>query len=173
MNIREKLLEEHSRKIRDEIVRYIAHDKKKFAELMDLFFHAEYRINQRAAWPMSSCVQKYPDLIIPYLKPLIQQLTKKGKHDSVKRNTVRILQDIAIPQKFHGRLMKICFDFIQSNETPAAIKAFSLRILENMARTYPEIIRELKLIVQERWDHESAAFRSRGRKILKFFPHQN
>jgi hypothetical protein len=170
MNIREKLLKEHSKKMRDEIVRFVGHDRKKFAELMKLFFHGEYRITQRAAWPMSYCVQKNPDLIIPYLKPLIQQLTKKGNHDSVTRNTVRLLQNIEVPKKYHGQLMNICFDFIQSNETAVAIKAFSLTILEKMAKTYPEIIRELKLIIQERWDHETAAFKSRSRKIMKSYP---
>ena len=62
--------------------------------------------------------------------------------------------------------MGICFDFIQSNEIAIAVKAFSLTILQNLSRQYPDIIPELKLIIEERWEHETAAFRSRAKKIL-------
>lgn len=167
MNLLEMLLAEHSKKQCDKIVKYIGSDKNRFAELMQLFFKGEYRVTQRAAWPMSYCVRKYPALIQPYFNRLINNLRKKGLHDSVLRNTVRILQDVDIPKKFHGKLMSTCFDFLQSNDTPVAIKAFSLTILENLSKIYPEIYPELKLIIEERWQQETAAFRSRGRKILK------
>ncbi|HTS43499.1 MAG TPA: hypothetical protein VMH01_03820 [Puia sp.] len=167
MKIRDMLLEEHSKKQCDRIVRYIGNDKKKFAELMKIFFHGEYRLTQRAAWPMSYCVRKYPDLIEPYFKPLLANLQKKHLHDAVIRNTVRLLQTVDVPERYHGKLMNICFDHIQSNETAVAIKAFSLTILENLSRQYPDIIPELKLIIRERWDHESAAFRSRAKKVMK------
>lgn len=85
---------------------------------------------------------------------------------AVIRNTVRLLQEVTIPKKFQGQLMSISFEFIQSNETAITAKAFSLTILQNMTRQYPEIIPELKLIIGERWEIESAAFRSRAKKIL-------
>src|SRR5882724_12843827 len=138
MNLEEMLLAEHSKKQCDKIVKYISDDKKRFAALMKLFFQGEYRITQRAAWPMSYCVRKYPSLIRPYFNRLITNLRKKGLHEAVVRNTVRILQDLDIPRQYHGKLMSICFDFIQSNETPVAVKAFSLTILENLSKKYPE-----------------------------------
>src|SRR6201992_3830883 len=140
MNLKESLLEEHSKAQCDKIVAYIGSDKKLFAELMKLFFEGEYRVTQRAAWPMCNCVKNHPELIEPFFKPLLDNLAKKNLHDAVKRNTVRLLQEVAIPKKFHGQLMNICFDFIQSNEEPVAIKAFSLTILHNLSKQYPEII---------------------------------
>ncbi|MBS1598144.1 MAG: hypothetical protein JST75_07950 [Bacteroidetes bacterium] len=167
MNIEEMLLVGQSKKQCDKIVKYIGHDKKRFAELMHLFFTGEWRITQRAALPMNNCVKKYPDLINPYFNRLINNLRKKEQHNAVPRNIVRLLQDIEIPKKYHGKIMSICFDYIQSNETAIAIKAFSLTVLENLSKQYPEIFPELKLIIEERWEHETAAFRSRARKILK------
>src|SRR5579871_552922 len=166
MNLKDALIEEHSKKQCDKIVRYIGDDKERFAELMKLFFESEYRITQRAAWPMSYCVRNHPELIKPYFSKLINNLSKKGIHDAVKRNTVRLLQDVEIPKKYHGKVMDICFSYIQSNETPVAIKAFSLTILQNLSKQYPDIIQELKLVIEERWEHETAAFRSRAKKIL-------
>jgi hypothetical protein len=77
------------------------------------------------------------------------------------------LELIDLPELYHGEIMNTCFDFIQDPATPAAIKAFSLTILDRLSVTYPAIKPELRLIIEERWDTETAAFRSRGRKILK------
>jgi hypothetical protein len=165
MLVKDLLLVEHSRKQCDRITAFIGDDKRRFAELMELFFSGEYRVTQRAAWPLSYCVRKYPELIRPYFKPLLDNLAKKNLHNAVIRNSVRLLQEVTIPKKFQGQLMSICFEFIQSNETAIAIKAFSLTILQNMTKQYPEIIPELKLIIDERWEIESAAFRSRAKKI--------
>jgi hypothetical protein len=166
MNLKEALIAEHSKKQCNKIVNWIGKDKNRFDELMHLFFKGEYRITQRAAWPMSYCAMKHPHWVGSYYKALLDKLETEESHDAVKRNIVRVLQNLIIPEKFQGRLMSICFDFIQSNDTAAAIKAFSLTILGNLSQQYPEIIPELKLIVQERWEIETAAFRTRARKII-------
>ena len=161
------LLEEHSKAQCNKVVAYVGNDKDRFAQLMKLFFEGEYRVTQRAAWPMSYCVRKHPELITPYFKKLIEKLGKPGEHDAVVRNIVRLLQDVHIPEKFHGQVMTICFNFIQSNETAVAIKAFSLTILKNLSKQYPEIRSEIKTIIEERWEYETAAFRARAREFLK------
>lgn len=166
MQLREMILEEHSKAQRDRIVDYIGADKKRFAALMDLFFAGEYRVSQRAAWPMSYCVQGHPALIAPYFGRLIRHMNKPGVHDAIVRNTLRLLQQVEIPKKYHGELMNACFAFIEKPDTAVAIKAFALTVLGNLARLYPEILPEIMLVIEDRFDHETAAFRSRARKLL-------
>jgi hypothetical protein len=167
MKIKELILEEHSKAQTDRIVQYVANDRKKFAELMNLFLNGEYRVSQRAGWPLSYCAQRYPELVKPYFRKLLDMLDKPGIHDAVIRNIVRILQYVEIPSSLHGRLMNKCFEYISSNSTPVAIKAFSLTVLENLSKHYPGISQELKLVIEERMPHETAAFSSRAKKILK------
>jgi hypothetical protein len=88
-------------------------------------------------------------------------------HDAVKRNTVRLLQDISIPKKYQGEIMSLCFDYISSPTEKIAVKAFSLTVLQNLSKSYPEIKQELKAVIEDRWDYETAAFHSRAKKILK------
>jgi len=57
MDLLKLLREEHSKKQTDRIVSYIGADKERFAILIQLFFKGEYRITQRAAWPLSYCVR--------------------------------------------------------------------------------------------------------------------
>ena len=167
MDLQQLLKDEHSKKQTDRIVNYIGNDKDRFAQLIKIFFQGEYRITQRAAWPLSYCVRRHPELITPWFKPLLDNLARKDIHVAVIRNTVRLLQDVSIPKRYQGRVMNICFDFIQSPETPIAVKAFSLTILSHLSADYPEIAGELKLIIDDQWEHATPAFRSRAKKILK------
>src|SRR5580704_15720426 len=136
MDLSKLLRAEHSKKQTDRIVAYIGDDKQRFAALINLFFQGEYRVTQRAAWPLSYCVRHYPDLIAPYYRQLLDNLGRKDIHVAVIRNTVRLLQDVSIPKRYHGRVMSICFDFVGDVETPIAVKAFALTILGNLAAEY-------------------------------------
>ena len=133
---------------------------------MQCFLANDYRLAQRAAWSVSWATQKKPDMITPYIKDLVAQLERKDVHPAVIRNSVRVLEQLEIPEIFHGEVTNACFGFIETPSTPIAIKAFSLTTLFNLSKIYPEIKSELKLIIEENWDNETAAFRSRGKKIL-------
>jgi len=167
MDLRKKILSEHSKANCNKIVNRVGSSQKRFDELFDLFLNSEYRVNQRSAWPLSYCVIAHPEFISKHFSKLVKNLRKPGIHDSVKRNTLRLLQYISIPKKFHGGIMDLCFNYIASPTEPVAVKAFSLSILQNLAREYPEIKSEARLIIEERWEHETAAFHTRAKKFLR------
>ncbi|MES2003273.1 MAG: hypothetical protein V4450_02035 [Bacteroidota bacterium] len=169
MDIKTEILKEHSKEQAGKIAAYACLSKKNFKELVQCFMSNEYRLAQRAAWSVSWAARKKPEMISPYIKDLVAVLEKKDVHPAVIRNSVRILEQIEIPEVFHGEVMNACFQFIEAPTTPVAIKAFSLTTLYNLSKTYPEIKAELKLIIEERWETETAAFRSRGRKIINAF----
>lgn len=167
MDIEKLLRQEHSKKQTDKIVDYVGDSKDRFALLIRLFFNGEYRVTQRAAWPLSYCVRRHPELIAPYFKQLLDNLKRKDIHVAVIRNTVRLLQDVEIPKRMQGRVMSICFDFVADMETPIAVKVFSLTILSNLSAYYPEIGGELRLLIEDQWDRATPAFRSRAKRALK------
>lgn len=166
MNIRDELQKERSREQALRIAAYANSSKLHFKELIQYFLGKESRLAQLAAWSLSWAAIQKPEMIQPYLKDLVAILQKKETHPALIRSTVRILERIEIPEEFHGEVMNACFGFIETPSTPAAIKAFSLTTLFNLSKTYPEIKGELKLIIEDRWDTETPAFKSRGRKIL-------
>jgi len=166
MDINEEIQKEHSKTQAMKVATYACSSKNNFKELMQCFMADEYRLSQRAAWSVSWAAKKNPEMVTPYLKDIVAQMQRKDVHNSVVRNAMRILEDIAIPEELHGEVMNACFEFIQNPATAVAIKAFSLTTLFNLSKQYPEIRSELQLIIEERWDTETAAFRSRGKKIL-------
>lgn len=166
MVLGEEILKEHSKQHALKIASYACASKKNFKELMKCFLDEEYSLSQRAAWSVSWAARKKPAMIIPHIKHLVSVLHKKNVHHAVIRNSVRVLQEIEIPEEFHGAVMDACFQFLEKPSTPVAIKVFSLATLFNLSKKYPEIKPELKLIIEDSWEHETAAFRSRAGKLL-------
>src|SRR6185436_6962050 len=102
MDLRATILSERSKAQTNKIVKWIGSDQKKFDQLFKLFLNDEYRVVQRAAWPLSYCVMAQPELIQKHFSKLIRNLQKPGIGDSVKRNSVRLLQNLTIPEKLQG-----------------------------------------------------------------------
>lgn len=167
MNIKEALLKEHSKAQCTKIVNYISHNQQRFDELFSLFISNEYRVVQRAAWPISYCVIAHPNLINKHWKTLILNLSKSNTHEAVKRNTLRFLQEVTIPEKYHGQLMDYCFKYVNTPTEPIAVKCFGLSVLHNLSKIYPEINQELKATIESMLPNASAGIKSRASKILK------
>jgi hypothetical protein len=166
VNLREEILKEHSKSHALTIANYACESKKNFKTLIECFLDEKYRLAQRAAWSVSWAAKQRPEMVYPHIKDLVSVLNKKNVHDAVMRNSVRVLQEIEIPEKYHGEVMDACFQFLERPLTPVAIKAFSLTTLFNLSKKYPEIKPELKLIIKDRLDYETAGFKSRAKKIL-------
>ncbi|MEN9569574.1 MAG: hypothetical protein RL172_805 [Bacteroidota bacterium] len=169
MNLRLEILAEHSKAQCNKIVQWVGDDDQRFEALFQLFLKDEYRVVQRAAWPVSYCVQAHPQLMNKRLGKLLKHLEQPGIHDAVKRNSVRLLQHIDIPVRYQGRVMNICFNYVYEPGLPVAIKAFALTVLGNLALQYPEIIPEITLLIETELPHQTAAFTSRAKKLLKQF----
>lgn len=167
MNLRELIRKDHSKANCDRIVRWIGSDQRRFDELVRLFLQDEPMIRQRAGWPLGYAAMAHPALIRKHTGKLLRNLQQPGLHDAVKRNTVRLLQDIPVPERYQGLLMNTCFNFISSPTEKPAVKVFSMTILHNLSKQYPGIQQELCTLLKYLWDQEGAAFRSRAKKILK------
>ncbi len=167
MNLREKILAEHSRRQCDEIVAWVGDDQNRFDELFGLFLTDEYRVVQRSAWPVSYCVHAHPKFITKHYKALIRKLQEADQPGAVKRNGMRLLQHVNILLEFSGLIMDCCFKLISSPGEAVAIKAFSLTVLGNLAKKYPGIIPEILLIIEDRVPNEKPAFISRAKKLMK------
>jgi hypothetical protein len=166
MNIKEALLEEHSKNQTIKIVKYIGSDSERFAVLVKIFLGDDRLLTQRAAWAVSYCAQQQPQLIKPYLPKLVKLLDKKDLHDAVKRNTLKILETIPVPKALQGQVANACFRFLLSQE-PIAMKAYSMTVLLNICKEEPDLKNELRLVIGEMLPLGSAGIRSRGKRVLR------
>jgi len=166
MDIRQALMDEHSRRQTMAIVEYIGDDARRFAELMKLFFAGDYRLTQRAAGTMNHCVERRPELIKPYLPKLLDCLKRDDMHDAVKRNVVRLLQYVEIPRRLMGKVYAHCVDLVDDACEPVAVRAFALTVAARIAKSEPDLMNELRLVVRKHLSHTTAAFHKRAREVL-------
>jgi glycosidase len=167
MDLIKLILSAHSKVMKDKVVNHVGSDAKRFKELVNVFLAGPYRVTQRAAWPLSYCVGQHPTLIKPHLKTVLDYLSKPDIHDSVKRNTIRLLQGIDIPKSLQGKAANICFEYLSNPKEPIAVRVFSMTVLANIAKENPELKNEIISIIEDQLPFGSAGFRSRGAKVLK------
>jgi hypothetical protein len=167
MKLAEELLRMDSKKQKDKIVGYVGNDPKKFAHLIDIFLQGPYRITQRAAWPVSYCIQQHPHLLAPHLKKILTFAGRPDIPDAVKRNTMRLLQFVRVPKTHQGATADLCFKFLTNTKEPIAVRVFAMTVLANLAKEIPELKNELILIIESQLPYASAAFLSRSGKVLK------
>lgn len=168
MDFRTQLLKEHSKKNSLLIVDYIQGDQAKFDAFMNCFFTDEYRVNQRSAMVLSACFDKQPFLVEKHLERLIKNLEKADLHVALKRNTVRILQDVQVPKKFESSLFDSCLGYIIDPTETIAVKAFAMKVCVNICKIYPELKQEVIPAIEDTMSHsESMGIRSRGNAMLK------
>jgi len=166
MDIKKELLKEHSKTQTTKVVNYIGKDPKRFNMLIKMFLAGPYRVTQRAAWPLSYCVEAHPEIITPHLKSVLKMLDKKDAHDAVKRNILRFLQHIEIPKRFYGIVTDRCFALMDPKE-PIAIRVFAMTVLGEIAKKEPDLKKELRIVIEDQLPFASAGFLSRSRKVLK------
>jgi hypothetical protein len=167
MDLRKTLAKEHSKSQTLQIVDYVGVSKERFKQLINIYLAGPYRITQRAAWLLSYCVEHHPELIGPHLKTILDFVEKPETHIAVRRNTVRLLQFIQIPRRFHARVINLCFDYLMNKKEPIAVKVFSMTVLANLCQSSPDMKKELRIAIEDQLPFGSAGFVSRARKVLK------
>lgn len=167
MDLRATLLEEHSKEQCKKIVRWVGGDKERFAQLITLMLTDEYRVAQRAAWPVSYCVEEYPSLIRPWLGRMIKKMQAPGIHDAIRRNALRILENVDIPEKNCGSLFDLCNNYLHNLKQPIAVRVFSLSVMANIALKFPELKKEVSLLAESLLHCGIPAMEARARLVLK------
>jgi len=166
MDIKKELLKEHSKRQTIRVVNYIGNDPKRFNELVTRFLEGPYRLTQRAAWPLSCCVEAHPDLIKPHLQFILKMLDRTDVHDAAKRNIMRLLQYIEIPKRLYATVINHGFALMDPKE-PIAVRVFAMTVLARIAREEPDLKHELRIVMEDQLPFGSAGFKARANTILK------
>ena len=167
MDFRDCLQKEHSKDLTTKIADYVGLNMARFKRLVEVYLTGPYRLTQRAAWPLSLCVERHPGLIKPHLGAILKFVGRPGVHNAVKRNTVRLLQFIDIPRRYQGTVADLCFAYLSDRKETIAVRVFSMTVLSKLASQEADLRRELKLLIEDELPYASPAFRSRASRTLQ------
>ncbi len=167
MNFYQILNQPYAKKALKNVVSEIISNADKLTEIIELFNHNNQHISNYAGWIISYIGEENPELLKKHLPLIIQKLESKENSQAMVRNIFRTLQFVEIPKKQEGFVLTKGFEFLNNNNSSIAVKVFSMSVLFNFSKKYPEIQNELKLSLENQMEHASAGFKCRATKILK------
>ena len=166
MDLGNALAAEHSKAQTSRIVAWVGRDPQRFAALLAFVTGPDRRLAQRAAWPLSHCVQDHPRLAHPHLERMLQHLKTPGLHPAIRRNTFRLLEEIALPESLHGLATELSLAALANPEEPVAVKVYAMTVLKRLIGSYPELEFEVRALIDEQKHRQSPAFFSRVRRLF-------
>lgn len=159
------LLEEHSKKQVFVISDLIEKKPSLFKKLVDLAIYPDKKFPQRASWTLEELVTRHPNWILPFVEEITLALPLL-KHDGNRRNLVKILSRTDLPQQNLGLLLDICFEWVMDFNKAIAVKIHCITILERICKIEPDLISELKTVLQEIQKTGSNGIKSKCRHTL-------
>ena len=167
MDIKTAIEEEHSKRQAVRIANYIGTDATRMQELVNLVLANSPKVSQRGAYALSYCGESEPEAVWPHLTALIRHLETPAIHDGVKRCILKVVEKAPLTEEQQGLAANYCFEYATNPQEAIAVRAFSMTVLFNIGLEQPELLPELKLVVEEMMVHGGPAIQSRGQRILK------
>ncbi len=134
--------------------------------LIEIAFYSNDPKSWRAAYVLDKVTDQRPELLLPYLNPMINQL-KIETNSSKKRHFLKLISQNEIPEDFSGFIFDYCCRAISSGKEPPAVRVHAMQNLFNLAQKYPELRGEVLSIIEHEMEyHSTAGIRSRGKKLV-------
>ncbi len=127
-------------------------------------------ISRHAAWVVAHCIERHPELAVPWLKSIIKKIQEPGIHEALRRTGMSVLQCSEIPASLQGAVANICFSYIADLKISIAPRVVAITVLARIAEHKKELAGELQTLIEQMLPYSTAAFRSRARHVLKSLP---
>jgi hypothetical protein len=103
----------------------------------------------RCAWIIFKAAEKKPELLNAYIGPIINSLNN-FKYDSQIGGFLKCLTyAIEIEEDLLGILTDYCIKIIYDTQRPSHNKYYAMQLLLRIAKKYPDLAREFRLIIEE------------------------
>jgi hypothetical protein len=147
------------------MVREIGRHPELFSGLMEIALYGTEAKTWRAAYLADKIHDEYPELLLPFLDKIIQQLkleTNSGK----KRHFLKLLSMNKIKEQHFGFLVDYCLTTLDSAKEPPAVRVHAMQVLYNISEKEPGLKAELLATIEHEMEyHSTAGIRSRGSKL--------
>lgn len=168
-DLQNAILKEHSSKQASLIADWALLSDEKLEELIEIFMHGDFKTTQRAGYAILKTFDISPKAFDPYLIPLFEYMIGEGsqKHVAVRRNIFRMFEVSAIPKEIEGKLFQVCIDFLENKSETDAIRSSAIIVGFRIAKPFPELCAELKLLVEAELPYAKPSFRARYKRAMK------
>lgn len=170
----------HSKESRAKAVSLILDNLDVLPELIEKAFSKD--INHfRYCWWLEFLNRKHLEVLCPYMEVIVDK-AQILKHQSAIRPISRIIETYTLnyysdtPNKIVQEMMTLSikekmvnrsFEWLIDNQLKVAPRAYSMISLYHLGKEVSWVHDELRLVIEQNYAHESAAYKARGRMVLK------
>lgn len=147
MDIHEKILEIRTTFDKSAFVDYFVDRPKELDELMECIFKLEeYPFKEYASWILIHVSQSGKVDLTAYYTRLVDVLFKTADQ-TVLRNVTRSLHQFELTDYRESEFIDLLISFIQNYENKVALQVYSIYILSQFVKRYPELKEEITEII--------------------------
>ena len=168
----------HSREKRMEMAKLVSENPNLITPLLVIAFDYNNPISSKACWVLEFTAKENLPYIFPYLDLFTANIGKVHLHSSVRplakiceylikcyfHKTSNYAQSVLSEEQLE-KIATACFDWL-IGEHKVAAKAYSMTCLLLLGRKYDWIRPELKMVLEQNYAYESAAYKARARQTL-------
>lgn len=153
-----------SAEVRTALATQLISEQVNLDEYLELLYE-EHPLGMRFIWVLGEVCERAPELIAPVL-PRFFAIRQDLKFPGYDRSLAKWFWLCGIPEEIEGEVVEQLFEWMLDPQIKVAVKVFSMSALADIAKKYPELGAELRLIIEEQIEDGSAGYKSRGRKVL-------
>jgi hypothetical protein len=156
---------EHSRAQAVMIADIIIQKPALLDELLIIIFSENEPLSRRAAWPLRF-VHESNERLIELCLPLIIHKLPGIKTVAIQRNLLYILAYSNLPELYYGRLLEYTSKILLDTSSSVASIIYSVDIFFKIAKGEPDLLNELKLIIDMLLPNATPGVKSKAIKTL-------
>ena len=141
-------------------------NKEHLKNMLELCLTVKYPFPQYSSWLLSHVGENHLNELLPYHHQIIDVFLNCTEF-STQRNLANTILKLPETNYRDGEMLEYLFQFLLNSETKVALKAYAMYLLIPLVKPYPELIRELKLVLDARLEFESKAFSGAVKKVVR------
>ena len=165
--LRELILKEYSKDHSVFIAEVLEKKTSLIPELLQIIYLEEEPVSRRAAWSLRTLFDASPKTLNPFIDDIISHLGRI-KSPPILRALIAIISKTQIDEKWHGFFLQYTADLILDRKTEIAVKAFSMDIFFQIAKTQTELFNELEQMIEHIYPESSKGIQNKCRNLLKW-----
>jgi hypothetical protein len=143
-------------------------DNVLLADVVEALSHKDYYSAYNASWILAHCFTEHPDLYqTKYTSLLLHAANAFKAKSGIKRNVLKVFQSVELMGKQIETVLELAYNTLEDLKAEAALRAFSITILERYVQHFPELIPDLVFKLERELPNASAAFTVRAKLFLK------
>jgi len=156
---------DRSNKNRQIWTNYLIKEKIELIHLTKLL-DAQHPVGMRFTWLLGHLLEKAPEQVLPIVSYCFEN-RNQWNFLGIKRTLTKMFWLAGVPEEIEGLVVDELFKWILDPKIKVAVKIYGIEVLSNMVLKYPDLKEELLIVIDDQWDKNSVAFRTRAKKIRK------